>query len=266
MIRVFILSLAFFLATLGAVGVSTCAQAVAQDKGWFLLQTAAARQKTDRSEQCACAVDDCDFNTEIPGQKINCGIERNSRRMYCKWISDSARVLEVGARYGQTTCALAKKLAVRGHLASVEADPSVWQALEHNVKQKRCKVQLIKGVIGPRDRTVTYDGDPGDGDFGYGTYTSMMQTVPTPHHTLESLGAIFNTLAIDCEGCFASFLKENPALEDTLNIIIVEVHNHAEKSQVKSLLKNGWTLKDHVGRQHVLCSPGGKCEVHDQSC
>jgi len=198
--------------------------------------------------------DDCDFVTEFPGTKISCRMEHNSRKMYTKWIGSHAHVLEVGARYGQTTCALSNRTSEHGLLVSVEADPAVWSALEANLAAKNCKTRLIKGVVGPAGKEVKRKGG-----LGYGTLASMQMHVPTPHVTLDSLGTVFDTLAIDCEGCFATFLEENPALMQTLKLIIVESHNPSEKAKVVQLEKSGWTLMETVSRQRVLCNP--PCEA-----
>lgn len=212
---------------------------------------------------CLCATDDCDFDTEVPDQKIKCDIEHNSRKMFCKWIRKSAHVLEIGARYGQTSCHLSNMLAGQGRVTSVEADPDVWDVLEKNLQRRGCKVALIKGVVGPADKELTNIGN--SGNLGYGSFSSLLQ-VPSPHHTLDSLNMAVDTLAIDCEGCFASFLEDNKGLEETLEMIVAEIHNEKEQQVVDNLVSKGWTLKDNVSRQRVLCRPGGSCEQADLTC
>ena len=124
----------------------------------------------------------------------------------------------------------------------------------------RCEV--VRGVVGPRSlKVITPDYAKSD-IHGYGNMAVDIDDprpgVISPAHSIESLGRGFDTLAIDCQGCFATFLDENPMLRQTLSTIIVEVHQwSSEPSTVQKLLQEGWELKQRVLRQHVLCK--GPC-------
>lgn len=215
---------------------------------------------------------DCDFDTEVEGRQISCQIEGESRTMYAKWIPKTAHVMEVGARYGQTTCVLSSIVTGSGSLHSVEADPKVWNVLEANLRRKGCAASLVKGVVGSRNATITFSS----AHHSYGT-----QAVPepcakhpradrpcaeVPAHSWSSLGAKFDTLAMDCEGCFSTMLSENPGLQKGIKLIVVEVHNDGEKREVERLLAEGWKQVGNLSDHYALCAPGAKCEIQDKTC
>jgi len=197
--------------------------------------------------------------------------------MYGKWIPMNASVLEIGARFGQTTCALSGLLREKGKLTSVEADPGVWNALQGNLERKNCSFErfhLVKGVVGREAKSIEYVPFLKQ---GYGTRTgklgnlSQSKNITTPPHPLETLDGPFDTLCIDCEGCFKSFLRENPELLRTVKLIIVEIHNRAEEQQMVSLLSSGHWKKVDVRRKHkpqefVLCASSSLCPMQDSDC
>eukprot|EP00435_Cladocopium_sp_Y103_P023460 s3915_g5.t1 len=167
--------------------------------------------------------DDCSFKTEA-GQTLACELEHNSRLVHAAWVHPGAKVLEVGARYGQTTCQLSALLGLTGadgtnqetgaKLVSVDADPEIWEILETNLAEHKCKAQLVKGTIGSMPYKVIrpplrYKDDTltGYGKFTVGL-TDPHPGMIVPAHSVESLNVTFDTLAIDCEGCFAHFLEE----------------------------------------------------------
>ena len=169
------------------------------------------------ARDCALLVeDDCSFDTEAPNANFSCFIEHGSRLMYTTWIRQAARVLEVGARYGQTTCLISKVLNKEkgSMLFSSDADPAVWDVLEANLEKHNCDAQVIRGVVGKEDvKTLSA------ARTGYGKHTSSPDD-PAPGilvkaHSVPSLNTTFDTLAIDCEGCFADFLTENFELLET---------------------------------------------------
>ncbi|CAE7753672.1 unnamed protein product, partial [Symbiodinium microadriaticum] len=184
-----------------------------QAAGRSLIQSKVTSRWT---RDCAELVrDDCSFQTE-EGNSFLCKIEHGSRLMYTTWIRPGSSVLEVGARYGQTTCLLSKLLqpdSTGARLHASDADPQVWDVLEGNLYQHGCHATVVRGPVGTSSlkfelhnygsRTISLD-DPRPG-------------VVVPAHSLRSLNATFDTLAIDCEGCFGSFLAENPDLLEMLS-------------------------------------------------
>ena len=53
---------------------------------------------------------------------------------------NSSGVLELGARYGTSSCALSKHVVGRGKVVSVEADPQIWPAIERNLLESMAAI------------------------------------------------------------------------------------------------------------------------------
>eukprot|EP00439_Symbiodinium_sp_Y106_P054660 s3412_g7.t1 len=179
-----------------------------------------------------------------------------SRLMYTTWIRPGSSVLEVGARYGQTTCLLSKLLepdSTGARLHASDADPAVWDVLEENLQRHGCHATVVRGPIGTSSLKFLI--------HNYGSITMSLDDprpgVLVPAHSLRSLNATFDTLAIDCEGCFGTFLEENPELLEMLSMIIVEVHGEPgpEQEAVDKLISEGWELKQRLRRQREEVPP-----------
>mmetsp|Transcript_60313 Transcript_60313/g.73897 ORF Transcript_60313/g.73897 Transcript_60313/m.73897 type:complete len:271 (+) Transcript_60313:60-872(+) len=209
-----------------------------------------------RARHCEeLAKDDCSFHHE-KGGIFKCGFEHASRLMYITWFRPDAKVLEIGARYGQTGCLLSTILQreAGAELVSADADPNVWDVLEGNFKQHKCWGKVVRGPVGTNPVKIKRV-------HSYGTQTGSVEDrgegVIVPATPLESLNTTFDTLSVDCEGCFSTFLEENPQLLESLTMIMAEVHNDQEEATVQRLLAEGWELKQQLLMQRVLCK--GSC-------
>ena len=233
----------------------------------------------------------CDFKVE-EGRKFDCRMEQLSRFVFTMWLRPGAKVLEVGARYGHASCQLAKVLGLTGthgthgthgdaqgaKQVSVDADPLVWDILEKNLADHECDVQVVRGTIGSKSyKLVSPQANSATrGREQYGSFVADLNDshngTVIPAHSVRSLNLAFDTLAIDCEGCFATFLDENPELLESITMIILELHDlqrlkwmlqrpdrvtSSEDQAVANLLKNGWELKHSIGDHRVLCK--GPC-------
>lgn len=226
----------------------------------------------------------CDFKVE-QGRKFDCRMEQLSRFVFTMWLRPGAKVLEVGARYGHASCQLAKVLGLNGtgdaqgaKQVSVDADPLVWDILEENLADHHCDVQVVRGTIGSKSyKLVSPQANSATrGKEQYGSFVAELNDshngTVIPAHSVRSLNLVFDTLAIDCEGCFATFLDENPELLESLTMIILELHDlqrlkwmlqrpdrvtSSEDQVLANLLKNGWELKHSIGDHRVLCK--GPC-------
>lgn len=211
-------------------------------------------QKNESCDTCHCAFINRNF------QPANCDIEYNSRLVAVKWIPKTATVLEVGARYGSVSCAISRVLGDSGKQVSVDADRRVWAALERNRANLKCNFHIGKGLLAKQDGKIF--------EYRYGTLASAdasflgNSAVTVPHFTLEDLerenNLTFDTANFDCEGCFAPVSQAFPEMFDRLKLLIVEVHDEHEAKAVDDLQKRGWTLVDHLSRQHVLKNTGAK--------
>merc|ERR1719401_158089 len=103
--------------------------------------------------------------------------------------------MELGARYGTTTCEIAAQLKNSGKLVAVEPDNLVWHAHLDNIAAHGCKSNLLQGYVGTiaKEKSGT----------GHGTRFSLLQMAgPVPFPEVEKRYNLkFDTLLIDCEGC-----------------------------------------------------------------
>lgn len=191
-----------------------------------------------------------------------CHIEYNSRAFVRKWLPSNASVLEIGARYGSVSCVIAGMQHQSGKVVAVEADPTVWDALDKNLKRYACNVNVLKGVVGT---TPVVSQVLGNGGYGSRTVPASIDASPTqqvvPAYPLaqveETFKMHFDTLIVDCEGCLTTLLRENPELVVQVNMIIAEAHSDLpgdteEQSVAKLESKFGFKVVDQLSRQRVL--------------
>ena len=92
-------------------------------------------------------INKCSFLNHY-NKNANCEIEKYEHILVQKYINNNAKVLELGARYGTTSCEITTKLNNSGFLISVEVDPSVWDILSYNQRNHNCNFYILHGVIG----------------------------------------------------------------------------------------------------------------------
>jgi protein-L-isoaspartate O-methyltransferase len=63
-------------------------------------------------------------------------------------IDHGSRVLEFGARYGTTSCILARATGNVGAVVSVEIDSNVWGSLRTNRDKHNCSFHIVEGGVG----------------------------------------------------------------------------------------------------------------------
>lgn len=175
----------------------------------------------------------CTFKDER-GKKAFCSIEKPEHKLVRKFIPPNATVLELGARYGTTSCEISHQLQNSGRVLAVEPDDKVWQALEENRERNSCNFLILKGAIastpvyregnsyGTRVRSVVHHRGLND--------TKMLKKYPVlsiPSLTFEDVerefGLQFDTLLIDCEGCVNEFLATNRQILRKIRLILIEL-------------------------------------------
>lgn len=91
------------------------------------------------------AADGCDrFKGD---SNFKCDIEAAEWALVRKWVPKEATVIEFGARWGTTTCELARQLGNSGHLVTVDPDQHAWANLEENLKTNNCRAHILRGVV-----------------------------------------------------------------------------------------------------------------------
>ena len=146
-------------------------------------------------------------------------------------------VLEIGARYGTSSCEISHLLHLpEAVIVSVEADARVWNATEANYRHNSCRNHLVRGVVGhhPMIKHAKRNGSPWTNRFQVAAPSDNPSTAPpdprapevVPAYTPSALAAryhaSFDTLVVDCEGCFAAILRDFPDFVRSLQTVMLE--------------------------------------------
>lgn len=171
--------------------------------------------------------------------------EKVEQELSDKYINSSDIVLELGARYGTVSCLVNKKLRDKKLHYVVEPDSRVWNALEKNKTINSCEFNIIKGVIG--EKKYKLQGE------GYGT--TVIESDESDIKTFSLPEIDFNTLIVDCEGCFENFYRENKVFVNGLDKIMYETDypDKCDYNFIQSeLLKAGFKIKENINNFHYV--------------
>lgn len=184
----------------------------------------------------------CEFFDEN-FQRAYCNVEYDMHELVGQIIRPTDTVLELGGRYGSTTCSLAEKQNNSGALIVVEPDPKVWAIHEFNKLTHNCASWSVFGVLGGEDAKVLEDTER------YNTQTSGdkdAKGVMVRHYTWDQVekatGLKVDTVIMDCEGCWIDVVRENLEKFRNVNMVILENDNDDSEKTVE-----GFKLLESVG-------------------
>jgi len=155
-----------------------------------------------------------------------CHIENPEHALVRRWLPANATVMEFGARFGTTTCEIAKKLENSGRLVTVEPDDKVWTALEANVKTHQCHAHVLRGAVSSKPLFMLGSGYGGRSSLD--TKNDMASHAnKEPTFTFDEVeqasGLKFDTLLIDCEGCAQDMMDQiGPKIESQIKLVLLE--------------------------------------------
>jgi FkbM family methyltransferase len=165
-----------------------------------------------------------------------CGLEWDEWVLVDALVRPDDAVLELGARWGTTSCWLAKATNNSGRVLSVEPQ---WYAVYHASRNRavhRCAFHLLHGTVGARPQRMVGSSTAGD-DYGTRTVaavdeprasSSHSRSAALPHFSVAEaerrMGLAFSVALVDCEGCIDDlFSGEGVArLLQTLRLVIIE--------------------------------------------
>ena len=163
--------------------------------------------------------------------------ERAEQDLLRLFIKRDDVVLELGARYGTTSCVINKNLKVKTNQVSVEPDDRVWEALEKNKLHNECSFHIVKGFISNKTLALANT----DVCNGYGTTSVPAETSNIPSFSLEQIqqkyGLNFTVVVADCEGFLETFLEENNKLYEEIRMIIFEI-DYCDKCNYVNIIEN----------------------------
>lgn len=152
------------------------------------------------------------------------------------FVETGASVLELGARYGSVSCVINKKLHDKTKQVSVEPDRTVWDALEKNIQNNDCSVNIHKGFVSRTSRDLI--------QMGYASRTVSSKNTTNLSLSVEDLQTMYNltfdTLVADCEGFLETFFDEHPFLYNQLHTVIFEADfpNKCDYAKIRNTLKH----------------------------
>lgn len=128
------------------------------------------------------------------------------------------------------------------HHLVVEPDRRIYPALYKNRELSNSRFQVLEGVISNQKLYLVHNE--------YNTHTTTSSTdadTAIPSLTLrqvqERYRIPFNTLVVDCEGCYNAFWKENTAFLKQMHTVILEndfSSSSKEKENINTLRANGF--------------------------
>ncbi|CAE7198541.1 unnamed protein product [Symbiodinium sp. CCMP2592] len=186
----------------------------------------------------------CSFVSESTEKSVFCAQEVAEHTLVKRWIPRDATVLEMGARYGTTSCAISQALGNSGKQVAVEPDERVWNAISQNRATHNCNFILHRGILGGGGYVLS--------GLQYGKRAHREKGISgIPHLTMaeaeQAYGLRFDTLLIDCEGCVNSFLKENHDALTNIRLILLEADQPKTidyRKVIANLAKHGFEVVD----------------------
>jgi len=190
------------------------------------------------------------------GSAIPYGKERPEHSMLVKYLKPEAKVMELGTRYGSSSCVMALIQKNSGQLVSVEGDSTVWEANTGNMKRLNCKNKAWHGFVSRKywKKSKTKNGSEWTTKFEVTDHAAEASVPSTTFDDMQrDTGIIFDTFLIDCEGCFDKFLLEFPDAVDRIQMILLEAdygigwqrEGYADYSRVTTFLEGkGFALNE----------------------
>lgn len=188
---------------------------------------------------------------------FSCRIEWDEWTMVNALIQPADVILEFGARFGTTSCILARQTGSEGAVVAVEPDYRVHGHFLRNVFDHSCFVHTVVGTVSSHPMFME---DFGNQANGYGAQTSNNRDDPSkqaleelPHvawQTIEQVvGKKFNVALIDCEGCLPT-VYESGLLAQVDLIVMEEDGNIDYYNEWHKILAETfdciWYIKDTV--------------------
>ena len=199
----------------------------------------------------------------IPGFGL-CGIEVDEWIMVDALVTPMHSVIEFGARFGTTSCRLASATGNSGRVVAVEPDKAAQPYLIQTREANRCNFHAAFGIISDHKQYLL------PGSSGYNTLTIDADKVPKAEqkamvevpsinfHDIEArIGAKFDAVLIDCEGCIEAVYKTG--LLGQARLVLIEhdggsspVHYGEWSKKLRALgFERVWLAHDTFAPQHA---------------
>lgn len=168
----------------------------------------------------------------------------NQREDAVNYVESSAKVLEIGARFGAVSCVLNQKLDDKTKHVAFEPDDVVWETLERNRNFTNSEFSIIKGTLSKKPCNLTFRGGGilgGTKKYREDSRLSMTNRYHITYSEFVETYFIPTTLILDCEGAFDQIFKEFPDILEHVTTIIIEWD--ADDEKIVEYWKTIFTLK-----------------------
>lgn len=154
-----------------------------------------------------------------------CGIEWAEWIMVDALVAPTDTVLEVGARFGTTSCALARATNNSGRVVSVEPDTKVHEYLLSNRLSHNCNFHAVLGVVSSVPMAMMVNGPKSYAtttvEATHGSHSQLLPSIRVDE-LQRRLGLQFSVVLVDCEGCIDALFKQNEALLAQVRLVLLE--------------------------------------------
>ena len=210
------------------------------------------------------------LSNQVRELKSNCAIEVDEWTVVEALVTPERTVLELGARYGTTSCWLAHATNNSGRVVSVEPDVRVHGLLLHNLARNRCNVAVVLGTVAAEQPLALHHSPYGyNSQSRLATASDVLRGKALPNVGVqwleERIGAQFDTILVDCEGCLKGLAHSVPgrALLLQADLLLIEEDGFASYGYYWSLLRSMgfvrvWQSEDTVNMPHIVHSGWAK--------
>lgn len=168
-----------------------------------------------------------------------------------EFIPADACVLELGGRYGTVSCAISRTINDSRNLVVIEPDVKVLQALQRNRDSRGFKFHIVHGTVSKEPMKIEQNA-------GYATTFSKTNNSTLPNYSYQDLqkkfNIIFDTLVVDCEGCFEQFLVDNKGILENIKLVTFETdmpHRCNYDAVRKMIIDSGFKILFNSGMHEV---------------
>jgi len=179
--------------------------------------------------------------------------ERPEQYFITKYVKSTDCVLELGGRYGVASYCIQNKLKNKKLHLVVEPDKSVIVALDKNIRNNSMECDVFNGVISLNKQGIVQSGL---GTFTYNykdnEYDNGSDIEFNSLYSLE-LDTKFNTIVVDCEGCFIQFFKENMNyILENITTIIIEIDRIKHNEILNILVNNNFKIVENYFNHIII--------------
>jgi hypothetical protein len=183
-----------------------------------------------------------EYNKEIFSKfpKLPPSEEIPERLAVVRHLNPQSKVLEIGANKGGVSATIASVLDDSKNLVSVEPIQSTCEGLKDVGLKIGKPFRIFCGVLrGESAEYITCDGEKNSFATCVTSSKETTETINLTFKEIEELFSIqFDTVVIDCEGCYTHFLQD---IVQNENIKQIQIEWDGEFKE-EEILKNGFSL------------------------